>query len=360
VISSRPPTGVRPALVLLLALAAGCSGGAAPPRRAGRVTPVLRLAYFPNVTHAQAVLGRARGEFARTIGARVEWTQFNAGPSAVEALFAGAVDAAYIGPNPAINGHLKSHGASFAVVAGAASGGAALLVRADAGIRRDGDFHGRTVATPQLGNTQDVAARIWFKAHGYRLAETGGDLTLLPIANPEQLLLFRTGAIDAAWTVEPWVSLLELEAGARVYLEERSLWPGGRYATAVLVVRRAYLHDHADVVEQLLAAHVDGTLALRAGGAALAEAIAEEIARETHAAVSPRVVRAALSRLEFTWDPLPAALTKAADDAHRVGFLAGRPVIGEMLDLGLLNRVLAQRGLLPLAAVAVARGEQQP
>lgn len=335
-------------------LAAGCDAASA--HRERHAPDRLRLAHFPNVTHAQAVLGRARGDFAAVGG--VEWTQFNAGPAAVEALFAGAVDAAYLGPNPAINGHLKSHGASFAIVAGAAAGGAALVVRADSGIRHDGDFHGRTVATPQLGNTQDVAARIWFAARGYRLAETGGDLTLLPIANPEQVLLFRTRAIDAAWTVEPWVSLLEQEAAGRVYLDERSLWPDGRYATAVLVVRRAWLRDHADVVERLLAAHVDATLALRAGGAAVAGVIADELARETHAPVSPAVVRAALARLEFTWDPLPDALAKAAADAYRAGFLAEQPGVREMLDLTPLNRVLARRGLPAL--VAAAHTERAP
>jgi NitT/TauT family transport system substrate-binding protein len=212
-----------------------CGGGPPSPRQ----DVTLRLGHFPNVTHAQALIGRATGDFERTVGVPVRWTQFNAGPSAVEALFASAIDAVYIGPNPAINGHIKSRGESFAIVAGAASGGAAMVVRGDVHIASDSDFHGKVVATPQLANTQDVAARLWFAERGLISRDRGGDLTIIPLANPDQLLMFAKREIDAAWTVEPWVSRLEQEGGGRVYLEERDLWPGGRYPTAVLVVRRS-------------------------------------------------------------------------------------------------------------------------
>ena len=312
----------------------------------------LRLGHFPNVTHAQALYGRATGSFEKAIGTPVEWTQFNAGPSAVEALFAGAVDASYVGPNPAINGFIKSRGKSFVIVAGAASGGAALVVRAGAGISSEKDFHGKTVATPQLANTQDVAARLWFADRGYTTRERRGDLTILPLANPDQLLMFQKRQIDAAWTVEPWVSRLEQEGNGRVFLDEKTLWPDGKYVTALLVVRLEFLAAHRDLVVRLLTAHVEATLALNAGKDAAVPLLAAEIRRETAKELPEAIVRTSLARIELGWDPLPAALAKAADDAHRVGFLHERPNLAGIVEVGPLNEVLAAKGLAPVAGGA--------
>jgi len=353
----RPPSrwrGPRAGRRLLASviLAAVCilpACGPGPGRRSSGASPrPLRLGCFPNLTHAQALVGRRSGSFERATGVPIEWTFFNAGPSAVEALFAGAIDAAYLGPNPAINGHIKSSGRSFVIVAGAASGGAALVVRGDAPIHRDADFHGRTVATPQLGNTQDVAARLWFQSRGYVTRDRGGDLTLIPLANPDQLLMFQRREIDAAWTIEPWVSRLEQETGGRVYLEESELWPGGRYPTALLVVRRAVLEERPEVVRRLLAAHVDATRELTADPQGKAEDLALEIRRVTQTMLPLPIVRSALRRLAFTWDPLLPALAKAADDARRIGFLSGRPSVEAIADLGPLNDVLIERRLPPV------------
>jgi NitT/TauT family transport system substrate-binding protein len=335
----------RPLLACALVLAA-CGGGTPPAS-----PPVtLRLGHFPNVTHAQAVLGRATGEFEKTVGVPVQWTLFNAGPSAVEALFASAVDAAYVGPNPAINGYIKSRGESFIIAAGATSGGAALVVRADAGITSAADFHGKTVATPQLGNTQDVAARLWFAEHGLVSRERGGDLTILPLANPDQLLMFTKREIHAAWTIEPWVSRLEHEGNGRVFLEERTLWPNGRYVTAVLVVRRQFLQRHPDVVRRLLAAHVDATARLNADREGAATLLSAELKRETSKELPVSIVRSALARVEFSWEPLPAALEKAALDAHAVGFLTARPNLEGIWELGPLQQVLKEKGLPAVSA----------
>jgi NitT/TauT family transport system substrate-binding protein len=324
--------------LLAVAFLAACGDRPAP-------HPGLRLGHFPNVTHAQALVGRATGDFERTVGVPIRWTQFNAGPSAVEALFASAVDAVYVGPNPAINGYVRSRGESFAIVAGAASGGAALVVRGDVQIASAADFHGKVVATPQLGNTQDVAARLWFAQHGLISKDKGGDLTILPLANPDQLLMFTKREIHAAWTVEPWVSRLEQEAGGRVYLEEKDLWPGGRYPTAVLVVRREFLRNHPEVVKRLLTAHVEGTQRLNADPEAAARLISEEIKRETSAAMPLPIVRSALRRVEFSWEPLPQALAKAAADAHQVGFLPATPDLSGIWALGPLREVLREKGL---------------
>lgn len=328
------------------AMALACAGSGGSGRGAGTGGPAtLRLGHFPNLTHAQALMARRDGTYERAVGGPIEWTSFNAGPSAVEALFAGAVDAVYVGPNPAINGHIKSHGQSFVVVAGAASGGAALVVRPSAGISTDRDFHGRTVATPQLGNTQDVAARLWFESRGYTLRERGGDLTILPLANPDQLQLMKRGEIDAAWTIEPWVSRLEQEAGAGVFLDEKSLWPGGRYPTALLVVSRSFLAAHADTVSRLIAAHVDQTSRLRQSSDSLVAALGDEIGRLTSKPLPASVIRSALARIEFTWDPMTAALARCAEDAHRVGFLRETPNLDGLVDRRLLDAVLSARGL---------------
>jgi NitT/TauT family transport system substrate-binding protein len=336
-------------LAALALLAAGVELAACG-RPSSREGAPLRLGHFPNVTHAQALYGRATGSFARALGGPVEWTQFNAGPSAVEALFVGAVDASYIGPNPAINGFIKSQGRSFVIVAGAASGGAALVVRAEAGISSPSDFHGKTVATPQLANTQDVAARLWFAAHGYTTRERGGDLTILPLANPDQLLMFQKREIDAAWTVEPWVSRLEREGGGRVFLEEKELWPGGRFVTALLVVRREFLAAHREAVRRLLAAHVEATLAINGGKDAAVPLLAAEIRRATSKEMPEAIVASALARIELGWDPLPGPLARAAEDAHRVGFLHESPNLEGIVEAGPLNEVLAARGLPPVAA----------
>ena len=192
---------------------------------------VIRVGHFPNVTHAQGVIGHGltraqKGWFEQRLGpdVQVQWFVYNAGPSAMEGIMAGSIDVTYVGPNPAINAHLRTRGNDIRIVAGACSGGAALVVQPDGRISKDTDFKGKKVATPQLGNTQDVAARAWLKSKGYKVTLTGGDVFVVPTANPDQLTLFQKRDMDAVWTVEPWVTRLELEAKGKVYLEESSLW----------------------------------------------------------------------------------------------------------------------------------------
>lgn len=307
--------------------------------------PTLRLGYFPNVTHAQALYGKATGDFEKTTGAHIEWTSFNAGPSAVEALFAGGIDATYIGPNPAINGHIKSKGELFTIISGSASGGAALVVRNDAGILKAGDFNSKTVATPQLGNTQDVAARSWFAAQGITPREKGGLLNLVPLANPDQLLLFKRKELDGAWTVEPWVSRLEQEGDGKIFLNEKDLWPNGKYVTTHLVVTRAYLKDHRDVVAKLLEAHISATKKIEQDKRSLAAVLIEQIKKDTGTALPIGVIEKALQRIEFTWDPIAESLRKAAEAAHTVGFLKDKPDLSTIYELSVLNEVLKKQGL---------------
>src|SRR6266480_2239519 len=246
----------------------------------------LRLGHFPNLTHAQAVYARATGAFEKAIGVPIKWASFNAGPYAIEGLFSDAIDMTFVGPNPAINGYLKSKGAKFVIIAGAASGGAGLVLRKDSGIESEKDFNDKMIATPQLGNTQDVAARVWFAQKGYRLKEKGGRLGLVALSNPDQLTLFQKKQIDGAWTVEPWVSRLEIEGGGRLFLDEKTLWPEGRYVTTHLVVNRAFLSNHRDLVKKLLAAHIEVTQQINADKTASGQILNAELKKETGKAMA--------------------------------------------------------------------------
>jgi len=308
----------------------------------------LRLGHFPNLTHAQAVYARAGGQFERKIGRPITWTSFNAGPTAIEALFTDAVDATFVGPNPAINGYLRTRGEKFVIIAGAASGGTGLVVRRDAGIRSAADFGGKIIATPQLGNTQDVAARQWFGGHGYKLREKGGNLTLLALSNPDQLTLFRKREIHGAWTVEPWLSRLELEGGGELFLDERTLWPGRRYVTTHLVVTRVFLADHPHLIRKLLAGLIEVTQEINADKTAAGRILNAELKKETGRALPAEVVAQALDRIEFTWDPLSDSLRQCCDAAHAVGFLKHQPDLAGIYSLRALNDALRAKGLPPV------------
>lgn len=330
--------------VALLALAFGVAAPVPASAEAQRV----RLGNFPNVTHAQAVYARATGQLERVAGVPIEWTTLNAGPTAIEAMFADAIDLTFVGPNPAINGYMKSHGHKFAIIAGGASGGAALVVRKDAGIRSAGDFGGKIVATPQLGNTQDVAARSWFAAQGYTLAEKGGNLALLALSNPDQLTMFMKREIHAAWTVEPWVARLEIEGGGELFLDEGTLWPHGRYATTLLIANRTFVAANPNLVRRLLAGLVEITQTINADKPAAGRILNDELEEETGRALLPAVMERSLQRVELTWDPIAASLHASAAAAHELRFIRNEPNLTGIFDLRLLNDALAAKGLPPV------------
>ena len=306
---------------------------------------VIRLGHFPNLTQAQALYARAQGEAEKDAGLHIEWVAFNAGPTAVESLFTDAIDMSYLGPNPTINGYIRSKGKKFVIIAGAASGGAGLVLRGDSSIQSEADFDGKTIATPQLGNTQDVAARIWFAQKGYRLTEKGGRLALVPLSNPDQLTMFRKKQIDGAWTVEPWVARLELEGEGRLFLDEKELWPDGRYVTTHLVVNRQFLAIHREQVKKLLLAHVEVTEKINADLEAAGILLNAELKKETGKALAKEVVSRAMTRVKFTWDPISSSLHKSAEAAHQVGFLRKPPNLEGIYDLGPLNEVLKEKNL---------------
>jgi len=307
-------------------------------------TDELRLGYFPNVTHAAALVGLHEGIFEEALdGVALEAQAFNAGPEAIQALLSGAIDASYLGPNPAINGFVQSDGDGLRIVSGATAGGAFLVVRD--GIESPADLDGATLATPQLGGTQDVALRAWLQEHGYDTTpEGGGDVRVLPQENGQTLDAFEQGTIDGAWLPEPWASRLVLEAGARVLVDERDLWPDGRYVTTHLVVRTAFLEEHPDVVARLLEGQVAANEFVNDHPEEAQAAANDEIEAVTTKRISDEIIAAAWEHLTFTNDPVASSLGAAAAAAHSVDLLDEVNLDG-IYDLTLLNDVLADHDL---------------
>ncbi len=311
----------------------------------------IRAGHFPNITHTQGVIGQANGWFEKALGenTKIDWKIFNAGPSAIEALFAGELDLTYIGPNPAINGYVKSKGEALHIVAGASSGGAGLVVRKDSGIDTIKDFNGKKIASPQLGNTQDVALRGWLKDNGFTVKEKGGTVQVIPLANPDQLTLFLKKEIDGAWTVEPWVSRLLLEGGGKLFLNEREIWPDGKFVTTHVIVSSKFLKEHPDLVKKWIAAHVDLTNWINKNPEEAKKILNEEIKRETGKALPQNVLDESLKRIDITYDPITSSLFKSARWAFEQGFLGSKqPDLSNIYDLTILNEVLREKGLQPV------------
>lgn len=303
-----------------LALAAMLASSGAVSAVAASVT--LRVGYFPNITHAHGVIGshssrEGRGWFEERLGpdVTVQWFAFNAGPSAMEAIFAGSLDATYVGPNPALNAYNRSRGDEVRILAGATRGGAALIVRGDAGLKSAADFKGRRIASPQLGNTQDVAARAWLKKHGYRVTLTGGDVPVIPTANPDQLLLFQQRKVDAVWTVEPWVSRLELEAGGVALVEQPEA------VTTVLVTSAKLLRTRPELAARLKAAHEELTAWIAAHPEEAKEEVRRGLSAESRREMPRHLVDHAWKRLHFTTEVSRAEFDALVAEAQSVGFL---------------------------------------
>ena len=304
----------------------------------------LRLGYFANITHAIPLIGVADGTFARTLGATTLTTQiFNAGPAAVEALFGNGIDAAYIGPNPSVNAFAKSDGEAIRIIAGATSGGAQLVVRA--GISTPEDLRGATIATPQLGNTQDVALRAWLRDNGLRTSVKGGtnDVDIVPQENSQTLDLFTQGALDGAWLPEPWASRLVDDGGAKVLVDEKDLWPGGTFVTTDLVVRTEYLTKYPGTVAQLLEAQVTTADWIATHGDDAKQQANAAIEALTSKKLSPAVLDRAWSNLTVTNDPVASSIQTSADHATAAG-VSGKVDLHGIYDLTPLNAVLAAHG----------------
>ncbi len=311
------------ALALLLSpLAAGsCDSG-----RGSGAEAALRLGHFPNVTHAQGLVAHATsrtgaGFLEQRLGAdvRVEWYVFHTGPTAMEALLSGSLDAVYVGPNPVLNAYARSGCEAVRVLAGAAAGGAALVVRKGAGIAGAGDLRGRRVATPQIGNTQDVACRAWLKSHGLRVTQSGGDVLVVPTAPADQLALFQAGVLDAAWTVEPWVSRLELEAGGEVLIEEKDA------VTTVLAASARFLAERPELARRLVAAHRELTSWIDANPAEAQALVRAEFAALTRRELPQPLLDHCWPRIRFDAALDLAALEAFVARAIDAGFMESAP-----------------------------------
>jgi NitT/TauT family transport system substrate-binding protein len=337
------PKSILIVAVLLLFVANACAKAPA----ATPSTNKIRVGYFPNITHSQALIGLARGDFQKALGDNVtiEATLFNAGPSVIEALFAGQIDLSYIGPNPAINGYVQSKGEALRIVAGATSAGAALVVRSDANIQSVADLANKKLATPQLGNTQDVALRNYLIANGLNTKENGGNVEVIPTQNAQILDLFKQGQIDGAWVPEPWASRLVVDGGGVVFLDERDLWPNGDFVTAHIIVSTQFFEAPPDLVKAWLTAHVEITQWEVDHPAEAQTLLNAEIEKLTGKKLADEVLQAAWSRMRPTWDPIAPSLLESANAAFAAGFLNEKPDLNGIYDLKLLNQVLKAKNL---------------
>jgi NitT/TauT family transport system substrate-binding protein len=299
----------------------------------------LRIGYFPNINHAQAVIGLGNGDFQKALGKNVsvQTFVFNAGPSAIEALLAKKLDVAYVGPNPAINGYVVSGGKDLKIISGASSG-----------ITSPKDFAGKKFASPQLGNTQDIALRSYLIKNGYKTTENGGNVTVTPISNPDILTLFLKKQLDGAWVPEPWGARLVKEANGRIFLDERSLWPDGKFVTANIVVRTEYLRSNPETIKKLLTLHINETLWINNHKNIAVQVFDTDLEKLTGKAIPEDELRQAFSRMDLTYDPIKESLFKSADYAYKLGFLAKgqkqQPDLSGIYDLTLLNNILKENG----------------
>ncbi|MBB4917146.1 ABC transporter substrate-binding protein [Streptosporangium saharense] len=349
---ARGARGVVAALAVLalttLAAACGSSGTTGTPGSGGSSgggdkLAEVRLGYFPNITHSTALVGIEKGLFAKHLGStKLTATTFNAGPAAIEAVFSGAIDATYIGPNPAINAWAKSKGKAIKIIAGAASGGVFLVVKPE--INGVEDLKGKKIATPQLGNTQDVALRYWLQEKGLKTdTKGGGDVNIVPQENSQTLQTFATGDIDGAWVPEPFASRLIQESKGKVLIDERDLWPNKQFVITHLIVRQEFAAQHPDVVKQLLEGHVEANAAINADPADAAKTVNAALEKLSGKPLKPEVIDSAFKNITFTNDPIASSLVGSADHAIKIGLL--EPVdLNGIYDLKTLNEVLKAKG----------------
>lgn len=340
-------------ILLLSSLLAACTQN---PRDSGAANGSgarsVRLGYFPNLTHAAALVAVERGSFQEALGpdVKLDIKTFNAGPSAIEAMFAGELDITYIGPNPAINGYVRSNGEALRIIAGATSAGALFIVRPEANISTAADLAGKKLASPQLGNTQDVALRAYLIANGLDTVENGGTVTIVPTQNPDILTLFQKGEIDGAWVPEPWGTRLLLEANGKLFLDEKTLCPQGKFVTTHIIASTKFLNEHPDLLKAILSAHVDTVQFINEHPDEAKKIVNSKIERITSRALPDEVLQQAYNNLEITYDPVASSLFKSAEDAFRLGYLGDtEPNLSGIYALETLNSVLQEKDLPAVA-----------
>ena len=293
----------------------------------------IRVGHFPNITHAQGVIAHAlsrqgKGWFEQRLGpdTKIEWFVYNAGPSAMEAIFAKSIDLTYVGSGPALNAYTRSNGQEIRLIAGAANGGSGLVVQSDQNLNAPSDFRGKKIATPQLGNTQDISCRAWLTEGGLKITQLGGDAQVLPTQNPDQLGLFRGKRIDAVWTVEPWLSRLEQEASGKVIVEEKEV------ATTILVSSVKFLNEQRDLAKKFGQAHAELTDWIIKNPEEAQRLIKAELLEETKSDMTPQVITAAWKRIVFTSETPRAAVEKFMQNSVRAGFIKTAPDLSKLFE----------------------------
>ena len=325
-------------LVVFFAVMVVLPGGPSCARPNTDATQSVRIGYFANLTHAQAVLGIASGEYAQAIApAKLETKVFNAGPSLIEALFAGEIDIGYVGPGPTLSAHARSHGQGIRVVAGAAANGVVVVARKDSGIASLAQLAGKRLATPQLGNTQDISARHYIQK------VLGSDTNqVVPIASAEQAALFSRNEIDAAWVPEPWGQLLVTQTGAAILAEEKDLWPDKEFALTIVVTTPEFLAKRADIVERVLRAHRSWTQRLNAEPAKYVSLLGNALFALTGKRLGDAIVSPALQRVKFTDDPHDDTLRTFASWSHELGFERENVDLNALIDNAILAKLRAE------------------
>lgn len=294
---------------------------------------VIRVGHFPNITHAQALVAhnltrQGKGWFEERLGpgTKVEWFVYNAGPSAMEGIFAKSIDLTYVGPGPALNAYTKSNGAEMRLIAGSANGGAALVVQPDQNLKAPADFRGKKIATPQLGNTQDISCRAWLIAGGLNITQLGGDAQVLPTQNPDQLSLFQQKRVDAVWTVEPWVARLERESGGKILVDEREV------ATTVLVSSAKFLAERRELAKKFAQAHAELTDWMMKNPEEAQKLIKAELLEETKSDMAPDLIAQSWKRIVFTADVPRALVESFVQNSVKAGFIKTAPDLTKLFE----------------------------
>ena len=332
--------------IVFLLILGGCGGSNS---ANGSVT--LNLGYFPNLTHAVALVGVGNGTFQKDLGTHVnlQTKTFNAGPAEMQALLAGSIDIAFVGPSPAISGYTTSHGTALKVIAGASSAGVEFVVQGNSKVNGPADLAGKKIADPQKGGTQDVALRNYLAQHGLKSSDDGGNVQVISTDNSSILTLFKTGKIDGAWVPEPWATRLLVEGKGKVFLNENSLWPNGQFATTIVVVRQAFYNAHPDVVKQFLQADVDTVQYIKANSASAQQIANDQIKKITGSPMKSSELPIAFQDLQITYDPLASTIAEQANRSFALGFVSSKPDLSSFYNLGPLNTVLSSKGLATVA-----------
>jgi len=323
---------LRAALLLASVLIIAACGKTADPRQP------LRLGHFPNITHAQGLVGSADGTFRRSLGGRrLDVKVFNAGPAAMEALLAGALDVSYVGGSPALIAYVRSQG-QVQVVAGAASGGSELIARH---ARTPEQLRGHPVASPQIGNTQDLALQHWLRTIGMPSDSLARGVQVVPLPNADILGLFRQGRLEAAWVPEPWGERLISEGGGHILVDERDVWEGGLFPTTVLLATRRALAQRRDELKAILRAHLELTQRWKADPTRFASQANEAYGALTAHPLAPQLLQNAFSRIDPTIDPMEKQLAELFKHAKEQGYLPNWDISG-LVDRTLMAEIQSE------------------